>query len=685
MSESRTNQGNQGKKGNFFNPLNPLLRLSPLAARLLVLAIAAIGTLAVLSLFRSSLVTLEERVGALGWLLAPDTAIEQRITLVTIDERSLAEVGPWPWSRETMAELTEAIANAGAQLQIHDVVYSEPRQGDQALLAALQSSPGAVLAQVPVLASDGTVQAGQMTHPLIGASCNSASSATPNLTLPQTNSYLAPHALFANTPKGHITPLIDNDGAIRKAPAIICVSGEAYPILPISALLQATQSGDWSVTLSPGESLFDPAQILRLDSYPGLEVPLDAEGNLRISYRSTPDSYRAISAVDLLNGTADSAMLDNTWVLLGATAFGMGDIVPTPYSGATPGVELQARMLASMLDTTIPFTPVGAPLMLALLGLAFAAGLLGLATASDRTVAYGLPVAAITLPLAALGVHVQLLATSGIWLGWIAPALFSLLAAGLLLLLEQRRVRAERTRVYGNLSSYLPSSFARDIAFSLPSSAISARRCEVTLLSADLRNFSAFGESRPAEESAAMLHYFFVRATAIIERHGGRIQEFIGDSLLAVWDAQGPAAAQQAYLAAQEMQSALPDELLAKKVPFGLEPLALGIGIEQGPALIGSIGPAQRRTHALLGDTVAITLRIQEMTADLAQPVLLGECVARQLTDQPLESQGSYLLKGLRTPHTLFAPRPAVSERSASAVAGRNGQPALQVLSGGRK
>jgi class 3 adenylate cyclase len=65
---------------------------------------------------------------------------------------------------------------------------------------------------------------------------------------------------------------------------------------------------------------------------------------------------------------------------------------------------------------------------------------------------------------------------------------------------------------------------------------------------------------------------------------------------------------------------------------------------------------AHRRTHTLLGDTVTITLRIQEMTAELAQPILLGECVARQLDDLKPESQGSYLLAGLRTPHTLFAP-----------------------------
>ena len=98
------------------------------------------------------------------------------------------------------------------------------------------------------------------------------------------------------------------------------------------------------------------------------------------------------------------------------------------------------------------------------------------------------------------------------------------------------------------------------------------------------------------------------------------------------------------------MQSTLSESLLPEHNLKGLEPLALGIGIEQGPVLIGSIGPAHRRTHTLLGDTVSITLRIQEMTAELAQPVLIGECAARQLAEAKLESQGSYLLSGLRIP-----------------------------------
>ena len=129
------------------------------------------------------------------------------------------------------------------------------------------------------------------------------------------------------------------------------------------------------------------------------------------------------------------------------------------------------------------------------------------------------------------------------------------------------------------------------------------------------------------------------------------------------------------------MQDELHDSLMPEQAPAGLEPLALGIGIEQGPVLIGSIGPAHRRSHVLLGDTVGITLRVQEMTAELAQPILLGECVSRQLSDLGLESQGSYLLSGLKIPHVLFAPAPTAAVLRQDP----QDQPSLKLLSGGRQ
>ncbi len=628
------------------NPVTTLLRLPPAWSRLAMLALAALLALGLFAALRPAMLTMEERLGVLGWTMFADATEEQRIILVTIDETSLAEVGPWPWPRETMARLVTAIDEAGAQLQLHDIVYSEPRPGDGALSAALAASRGAVLAQVPVLQSGQPVQAGVITHPLAGLQCAAG--------LPQTGRYLAANGAFASIPKGHITPVISSDGSVGRTPAAICVDGEGYPALALSGWLTAVQADNWSATMVDG-GLFGPARYLRLVAYPDLEIPVDSEGNLRISYARDPSAFRAVPAVDMLNGNFDPAWFDNVWVLIGGTAFSMGDVVPTPYAGVVPGVELQARILGSLLDGEIPYTPASANLLLGLLSLAAACALYPLASGRSRWSAIGLPVAGVLLPIVMLTLHIQLLQGQGIWLGWLFPALYSPLAAGMLLLLEYGRVRAERGRIFGNLNSYLPNEIAREIAYSLPSSSINARRTEMTLLCADLRNFSAFGESRPPEESAAVLHYFFTRATRIIEESGGRVHEFKGDGLIAVWDSQDAIAARNALQAARKMQAIEIADMLPEDSPQGLEPLALGIGIEQGSVLIGSVGPAHRRGHVLLGDTVTIVLRIQELTADLAHPVLVGGVAARKLKDENLEPQGHFLLDGLRNPQQLFA------------------------------
>ena len=683
--------------------IRQLLALKPVFGRALVLGLAALVAL-VLTVSpgaQTQLLVIEERLGALGWTLAPETELETRIVVVSIDEKSLAEVGPWPWPRETMADLTRLIDGAGAQLQLHDILYADARDGDQQLVAALAGARGAVVAQVPVLAvnqaadlAPETIRAGSLGGALGGIDCAEQPRLMSSL------SYLAPHAGFSSVPKGHIAPVVNADGSISRQPAAVCVDGQAYPSLALAGLIEATGSGineaanptsRSNATLRLDTSFMGPAQRLSFDAYPGLAVPLDADGTMRISYSRAPGSYLAVPAVDVLNGTADPALFDNAWVLVGATAFGMGDVVPTPYSGATPGVELQARILGSLLDVAVPYTPRNAVMLLAVIAAIFAAVLLrASALMSGRFTALLLPSAAVLLPLVSLLIHAQLLRSASIWLGWVLPAIFALVGATLLFVLEQARMRSQRDRVYSNLASYLPGEIAKEIAFSLPNSSVNAKRENVTLLSADLRNFSAFGEMRSPEETAAVLHFFFQKATQIVEAHGGNLHEYKGDSILALWNAQDAQSAAQALAAAKQMVIEIDAISLQANTPYGLEQLALGVSIEQGPALVGSIGPAHRRTHTLLGDTVTVTLRIQEMTAELAQPILIGECAARQLDMSALQSQGSYLLEGLTIPHVLFAPQPeqaeleSLSDSLQAREADAGTQPKLRVLSGGR-
>ena len=640
--------------------LSSMAQTYPNLSRLGVLGAAALIATVVINLFSTGLGGIEERVGALGWTLTPDSTPEERITLVLIDEASIAEVGPWPWDRNELATLVNKISDAGALLQLHDITFPEPREGDVSFINALRSSSNTLISQVPVLDHQGdTRNVGLLTHPIAGGLCSAE-----GVNLHSTNQFVASAAGFSSIPKGHGAALIADDGAVRSSPAVICVGGAAYPSLAIAAFLQLGSANQWGGSITRGTSLLGPEAVLTLDGYPGLEIPLDRSGAMRVSFEQSPDAFQAISAVDIMRGRADLRLLENTIAIVGGTAFGMGDIVPTPYSGGTFGVELQARLVAGILDVRTPFTPVGAPIFLLTLCGLFGLVLHLIASSGGRVAAYGLPVAAVALPLAAGFFHILTLSLGGVWLGWMLPALFSLIAASGLLMLELGVVRFERSRVFSNLNSYLPRSVAQEIAFSAPTSSVNARRRDATLLSADLRNFSAFSEARPPEEIAVLLHYFVSRASEIIENHGGQLQEFRGDGILAIWDSADTATARDVMQAAEALQRTLNDRLLPDKALQGLEPLALGIGIEQGPVLVGSIGPSHRRSYTILGDTVAVTLRIQEMTAELAQPILVGECLARQLDHVGLESQGSYLLPGLRIPHVLFAP--ATSESSSS-------------------
>ena len=636
-----------------------LVQTRPAVMRVSGLAVAGVLVFVVHWMLSPKIGSFEERMGALGWTLTAETDPEQRITLVVIDEDSIAEIGPWPWTRSDMALLVRAIDDAGAQLQIHDISYPEERPGDAELESALAAVTGAVIAQVPALgALSDAPQTGRLTHSLAGVSCSDGPA---GLNLWSANGYVGSAAVFEGIPKGHNAAIIEADGSVRRSPAVVCVDGQAFPALSISAFLQLGSTGQWQGAISPGSGLLGPSFLMTLDGYPGLDIPLDSRGAMRVSFSRSPESFRAVSAADVMAGRIEPGLLRNAWVLVGGTAFGMADIVPTPYSGAAYGVELQARLLASLLDVDIPYTPAGAPLFLLLTCLVFGALLFALVSRSERLAVVGLPIVAVLLPVISALSHGYVLATYNLWLGWVLPSMFGAFGALALLLLEMSRIRLERSRVFNNLNSYLPDTVVRDIAFSLPSSSIEAKRVDVTLLNADLRNFSRFGEARPPEEAAAMLHYFFTRATEVVEAHGGELQEFRGDGILALWQAVDSRTAEQALAAASALNAVMDRSLLPSPSLQGLEPLALGVSIEQGPVLLGSIGPARRRTHTVLGDTVSITLRIQEMTAELAQPILIGECAARQLGNYGLISQGSYLLSGLQTPHTLFAPARSAS------------------------
>jgi adenylate cyclase len=653
---------------------------------------------------------IEGRSADLIYRWGADRAPERRVILVDIDERSLSEIGPWPWPRQTQAQLMDRLQAAGAALQVWDFTFAgegagataqQRQQGIRALRQAIDRN-GAVTGQILALpgsltgrpTDSSTITEGQPAGALAWDRCGAPfQNATGHLSPPEPLLQGMRHPAV-----GHITPRLEADGLLRRQPAVICWEGRAYPALTLAALSQASGGTGWE--LERGGWFEAPWRLQQQASVGGLSLPLDERGDLTIAWRQHPVGYVSVSAADALAGRIPTGMLVGAWVLVGGSAFGLNDRVATPFSPQSPGMIAHAQLLLNALDERTPYTPraegalQAAAALLGLVLLIATHGLRRRSRSGPGSLAAPGGTAAATLPLLALlavpalwALHAATLVGLGISIGWFTPALTVVTFGFTLGLLAHARSRVDRERLYRHLASYLPAAVAQTLAGQDPSNRIQASQRAITVLMADIRNFSAFCEARPPEEAAGVLHGFLMKAHAIVQAHGGQVEALQGDSLVATWianpgEAQGQSisgnvtgksstpsgsnsatgdtadTADRALRAARELLLCASEFLPAQALP-GLEPLALGIGLETGPAMTGSIGPAERRTHAVLGRTVTIASRLVGMTTDLAHPLLVGEGMAAQLGGQhggqPLQSLGVFLLEGLRMPHHIYA------------------------------
>jgi len=175
------------------------------------------------------------------------------------------------------------------------------------------------------------------------------------------------------------------------------------------------------------------------------------------------------------------------------------------------------------------------------------------------------------------------------------------------------------------------------------------------VLFADIRNFSIYCETRPPEEATAVLHAFFSMVTRLVELNGGVVESFQGDAVLAAWGSESDTSQPDLALTTAVAIFRESLKLLPRPQPDELAPLALGIGLETGLATVGSFGLARRRTHLAIGHPVTMAQRLQEMTIELAHPILLGEGIAASIGSHRLVSQGVFLLEGLKTPSHIYA------------------------------
>ena len=628
-------------------PFQTLL-LSAARMRALAVLLALLLVVGLQALWPAPMQAWNDRLTSRTWSWADSSAQERRVVVVDIDEKSVQALGPWPWPRERIAQLLGTLDQQGVGLKVIDILFDGAQPQDPVLARALHSGAPTVLAQLFALKPEHNVQSGQLGSPAPALAC------APGITT--AHGYMGPAAslLQSQSAVGHINPVVDPDGAVRRVPAVICHQGKAYPALAVSALALASGAQpQWA----PSSGLTAPARTLQVG---GFALPLDAQGHLLVSYQTPRTGFMSVSASDLLTGQVPAKLLQGAWVLVGSTAMGAGDAVPTPQGGAVGGIEVHAQLLAAALDERTPYVPAWASLWPWLAGgLSVLALLLVLRLGPLGRLGAGISIPALAalqvLTLWAFHAH-ALLAWHQV-LAWGTPALFVLLSSTFVLAAEMLRVRFERERIYQNLSSYLPEAAARKVALTGPTEQVLAQRQDATVMFVDLRNFSAYCEGRSPEDAATVLHLFYTTTDRIVSQHGGVVEQMVGDGLMAVWNGSSPCAdhASRAVGAAEEIwREALAQlpQVASRETP----PLDVGIGIETGEVMVGSFGPAHRRVHSVLGETVSVAARLENLTAELAYPILLGPEVVRRARPPQARALGDFLLAGMTVPrkvHTL--------------------------------
>lgn len=592
-------------------------------------------------------------------LLLPEapSAEATEVVIVDIDEASLAREGRWPWSRQRLARLIEELTQrqkvAGIGL---DVVFPEA-EACATSATACTVAPDALLAQA---LKDQPVVLGFY---LRGPGESSSVGVLPDpLWRQPLHTWRLPHWPFytANLPTlaestgrgGFFNFVPDGDGLVRSVPALattIGPSGEAGTYASLAFRLWLLALGDPLVNpLSPPGLELQPAQsaavlwALQLgDSAADQRLMLGEGGRLRIPYQGPAGregrSFRYVSAHDLLARRLSDRELSGKLVLIGSSAPGLADLRATAVHPALPGVEIHAHLLAGLLSGHLPTTPDWSPAWQMLsLGLSLLASVALMRLASARLALGG----CLALLVGQLWLNLQM-ARSGLMLPVATPVgltlVFILSGLGRNYLAEWR----SRQSLVMLLGQYLPPQRARELAEQGASLGLQAKNAEISILFCDIRGFSGQAEQLSPTDLRTWLNLYFSHVTSIVHAHGGTLDKFIGDAVMAFWGAPQPQAdhALRATQAALALVKSLP-ELNAGMKTQQLPEISLSVGVATGLVCVGDLGSNARRSYTAVGDAVNLAARLQGLAAERGEVLLLAEAT-KCACEQMASSMGS--------------------------------------------
>ena len=524
------------------------------------------------------------------------------ITIVGIDESSFAQIGKqWPWPRRMHGELLEQLNRAGAMVVAFDILLSEPsNEEDDRLFATAISQAGNV-----VLTADLAYQESQYVRQWLR---------------------VEPIDAFkqAGAANGLATIPRDADLVLRRVP-------EGRDVF-------------W-------REIMRRANLVR----PGLvEEPPSLEGKM-IGYVGPDHTFPYVSYYQALHANTDLPpdIFRDQIVLVGRNVRsaietgGNEDNFATPFTGwtgwLTPGAEVHANVLESALSRR-SITPLTWVWNLALITFSVVAS----AILMRRWRPFTSAAAAFALLAAILFGDWWLFAYHMLWLPALAAMVSVLMVyAGLggHAFFSEQRQRRETRRAF---SMYLAPEVVDQIMAHPEKLKLGGERREITLLFTDLAGFTSIAEQLGPEQVAQLLNEHFSRATVIIKKHGGTVNRFIGDAIMAIWGAplNDEKHALNACLAARDMQLDM-KKLREELGQRGLPPIAMRVGIHTGPAIVGNLGASDRFDYTAIGDSVNLAARLEGANKFYGTEILVSNATVKLIGDAlPLRQVDLVIVKG---------------------------------------
>jgi len=547
---------------------------------------------------------------------------------VDIDEKSLKEEGAWPWPREKVAALiTQLSQHYQVALLGVDIVFPEAKDGDALLKKAL-NQPNVVFSQVLDFSATSQNQVGQLAG---------LSDATDTGLTNQVTGYIANHPglLEANSQVGHISPLIDPDGKVRRILPLACASVGCTTALSLrmhQALHGAKQM----------QSQVNKTNLqLRLSGGETLTLPLDQDHAMPIPYRVRVGGFHYVSASDVLNGHASAAKLNNAVVLLGSTALGLGDHVATPTHSVVPGLEIHAQMISAMLDQAF-ITPQYGWSWVLVPCLLIALFYLNWPWRSTKGLITWMALSGSLVVALSVGLFV--------WQGWwipLSPMPLMVTSLGLLgLVLESLRLNQQLRVVAHQFSRFIPESLVKRLIRGRVVGPSSDRR-ELTVLVADMRGFTGASEGKSPEAVAELAQRCLDTLTQVVYQFGGTIEKYSGDGLMAIWGAPShdPLHAQHAVEAGMTILQNI-EALAPWFIAHDFKPMKVSVGINTGEMAVGVFGGDAHLAWTAHGDAVNVASRIEQLTRTVGVDILMGERTALLYGLHKVLAAGEHQVKG---------------------------------------